>query len=394
LPDEAPIPVDPRAIEVLSCTRASTGTTATLAGLILLAGQLARARVGAAEARDSIIERIDLYLPIAASEGRPQVIVLGAIRHAVLAGGVKGRLLAPVTLYDYLVQSVQPLLAALVEQNLDELDGEGFWRLYSALLHAKEVEATQKPKLSAFLGVFHRYLVIAGFDPLPRGLLGDCRPLPPAATVVWLHELEAALEYVAARAPTARIRLQASLGLVLGYWEPIRTEELGCVRIEDVHRGPPMYLVIYPRRTDGISVAPSTCRQSDIHDLRLKTLLLDLVRERLDVDHADVRDVLLGEPGKPRERHAEVITFRLMKDALVYATGDPLASYYDLRHTAFSREALPVLAGQRAHTDIVMFRHLSANGGHAGPESTRAYIHWIEEAMASMCRAGRPQAWF
>jgi len=130
---------------------------------------------------------------------------------------------------------------------------------------------------------------------------------------------------------------------VLGYWIPLRTIELWCIRISDVHISNPMFITVYTRQRDGGGKVKSLRRQEDVSDTQLKQLLLDMVELRQNEDDADNEDFLMGQPQKPGERHEQVLTARLMNDALKWATGDAAASYYDLRHTVFSARARKVL---------------------------------------------------
>lgn len=44
-------------------------------------------------------------------------------------------------------------------------------------------------------------------------------------------------------------------------------------------------------------------------------------------------------------------------------------------------------------TDVLTWYQVSAQGGHAGPASTTAYIHQLETAMETASRCARPSAW-
>jgi hypothetical protein len=322
-------------------TFGQTADTSIVDQLKIYVGQVARSKGAKDSGREKILLRIQQQMPVAAQAGRTQIIVLGAIRHAILAGGVRGEPWAPITIYEYLRQGISQLLMTLLKEELDSLNGEKFYEIYVALL--QEIKLSQRAKFEAFLLAFHRYLLICGYDHLPRALSGKKELVPPAAAVVWKHELDLALTYVDAVGPTPRVVLQAKLGLVLGFWIPLRTVELWCIRMCDVHINNPMFIAVYTRQRDGVGKVKSLRRQEDDLDMQLKKLLLEMVELRQNEDDADDEDYLLGQPHQPGMRHEQVSTAKLMNDALKWATGDATASYYDLRHTAFSTRGRKVL---------------------------------------------------
>ena len=308
--------------------------------LVAFVGKVARDKPAKDVGRALILEKIQMLIAIAAQIGRGQLIVLGGIKHALQNGGVRGSLWAPVTVYEYLRQGVKGLAGVLVKAELDEMTGEQFHAEYCKLL--EKIKVSQRSKFEAFLLAFHRFLVVCGFDPLPRALTGKQESLPPAAATITNEELVLALHYIAEVAPNVRVALQARLGIVLAFWIPIRTIELWCIRVDDVHAKVPMFITIYPRQRDGVGKNEAMRRQEDIQDTPssiFKELLIDMVNERRLVDFADGEDFLLGRPGHPGVRHEQLLTTKLMNDALKWASGNSFASFYDLRHAAFSRRA-------------------------------------------------------
>jgi len=309
------------------------------------AGKTARLRGAKDHGRALIVDRIDLALPLASREGRAQVMVLLGARHAIESGGVRGGLWAPVTIYEYLRVGLKRLLNRLLECDVDALDGEQWFMLYTEVLASPGVLTSQLGKFAAFLEVFHRYLVVCGADPMPRALAGNGELMPPVAAVLWPDELDEALAFIATSGASERVRQQAALGLVLGFWVPLRAVELWCIRVGDVHTRIPVFVAAYTRERDGVGKAPSLRRQEDIHAPRLVRLLIDMVNLRRLQDHAGDEDVLFGEPGTRDGRHEEQATDSLMNAAIRDASGDAAGSYYDLRHASFSRRAVQVLEG-------------------------------------------------
>ncbi len=308
--------------------------------LVAFVGYTAREKIAKDTGRDRILTKIQLLLPISAELGRGQLIVLGAIKHALVVGGLRGYLWSPITVYEYLRQGIKDLAVLLVTERLDAMTGEDFHTEYRKML--EKIKLSQRPKCGAFLTAFHRFLVVAGFDPLPRSLTGRQDPTPPAADTVSEFELELALQYIMDVAPNHRVALQGRLALALAFWIPLRTIELWCVRVGDVRTKVPMFITIYPRARDGVGKNQAMRRQEDVQSIDssiLKSLLIDMVNERRMTDFADDEDYLFGRSGYPDQRYEQLLTTKLMNEALRWASGDERASFYSLRHSAISRRA-------------------------------------------------------
>lgn len=326
-------------------TRAVSEETATLEDVILYVGQVARDAGDMGASRRKICDYMRESLPLAAREGRGQVLVLSAACHVVVAGGMRGRPLAPGTLYDYFRTTLRKVQEVFFQRDPEALTGEEFWRLYRSIVLEADIPAARRPKLSAMLEVFHRYLVIVGCEPLPRSIAAGHPLAPPLAAVVWEDELEAAVDYVAYANVDESVKRQCILALRLGFFIPIRAYELWCIRLGDIGGGHQLTLDIYPRRRDGVRKSESTRRQVDIRDRELATQLLD-ARARRQEDGASPEHVLFGDMSCRDARYEEFVTTNLINQALKVATADLRASFHDLRHTAFSRAAIPVLGGQ------------------------------------------------
>ena len=379
----------PDGIDAHRLAGGAKGGAATFKLLIAYVSNVARDKPSKDHGRALIVERINLLLPAAAKEGPDQVLILGAIRHALQAGGMRGGLWAPVTIYDYLRVALPELSELLVGKDISTLAGAAMHGIYAAML--AKVRESQRPKFAAFIQVFHRFLTLAGAEPLPSALLCGADTLPPAAAAVWPSELARVIDYVDVVSPTVRIALQAKLLLLMGSLIPTRTVEFWCIRLGDVFISEVISVVLYPRRRDGVGKSPSVRRIEDVEDLALRRVLIDLVKLRRH-DGALDADLLLGQPGLPGSRHAQQSTEGLANAALRWATGDERASVYDLRHTCFSNKAAEILA-RAEPTDGLPFLQLSAQGGHAGPDSTWWYIHRIEPALVQWSRRARSASW-
>lgn len=141
-------------------TFGQTADTSIVDQLKIYVGQVARSKGAKDTGRERILLRIQQLMPVSTQAGRTQRIVLGAIRHAIVAGGVRGEPWAPITIYEYLRQGISQLLVTLLNKELDSLDCEGFYEIYAAVL--LEIKLSQRAKFEAFLLAFHRYLLICG----------------------------------------------------------------------------------------------------------------------------------------------------------------------------------------------------------------------------------------
>lgn len=315
-----------------------------IAKLVTDFGRVARQNGSKPGGREKLMELVQGAIPRALQAGRAQMLIIGGLVSVLLHGGVRGRALAPVTIYEYSRQHLEGLATDLAKAGVDSRSGEQWLSTYKEML--KKVLPSQQGKLTAFLEAFHVFLVLVGMERLPASICGHRASIPPAAAIVTDHELGLALAFVREHAETQVIAAQASIALLLGFEVELRTYELWCIRMVDVQLEHPPYLVVYPRRCDGTGKTPSLRRQDDLFNRVLLRLLVAFKNRRLTVDFAsDDEDLFFGEPGAPDQRHAQEKTMRLVNASLAWATGKRVASFYDLRHTAFSRKAQRVLKG-------------------------------------------------
>jgi len=327
-------------------TRSSSDGEATLGDLVTFVGQVANDRQDKGVGRAKIGDHIRASVALAQREGRGQVLVLGAANHVVENGGMRGTLLAPVSLYEYFRLSLKRVQRALQMTDPEAMVGEDFWAVYQEVILDPEVPESQRTKVASMLEVFHRFLVIVGCEPLMRSLVTGARVAPPAAAVVWLEELEAAIRFVLRAQVSQEVKAQCVLGLRLAYYLPIRSYELWCIRVGDIDGTERVTLDIYPRRRDGVRKTRATRRQVDITERELAALMLDAQRYRRAQGASD-EDVLFGDPAKPDGRFEEMLCTRLMNVALKVGTQSDGAALHDLRHGAISRAAIEVLKGGR-----------------------------------------------
>jgi hypothetical protein len=327
-------------------TRSMSGSEATVADIVTFVGQVASDRQDPGAGRAKISDYIRSSAPLAALEGRAQVLVLGAANHVVENGGMRGTPLAPVTLYEYFRLTLKRVQRALLNSDPEVMLTEEFWSVYQSVIHDPEVPESQRTKVAAMLEVFHRFLVIVGCAPLQKSLVTGSRVAPPAAAVVWQEELMAAIDYICAAPVSTEVMDQCVLGIRLGYHIPIRSYELWCIRVGDIRGQECVTLDIYPRRRDGVRKTSATRRQVVVTNRELAAFLLDMQRRRRERGASD-EDVLLGDPARPDGRFEEALCTRLMNVALKVGTKNDSAGFHDLRHSAISRASIIVLQGGR-----------------------------------------------
>jgi hypothetical protein len=327
-------------------TRRNSSSEVTVDEIVTYVGQIAGDRQDAAAGRQKISDYIRSSVPQAAREGRSQVLVLGGANHVVESGGISGKVLAPVTLYEYFRLTLRRVLRALIDVDPEAMVAEEFWTLYQSVILDPEVPESQRTKVASMLEVFHRFLVIVGCEPLHRSLVTGAPIAPPAAAVVWPDELHEAVRYVQRASVPQDVKNQCALGLRLGFQVPLRSYELWCIRVGDIGGTECVTLDIYPRRRDGVRKTSATRRQVEIADSEVAKLLLDMQRRRRAQGASD-EDVLLGDPAVPDGRFEEMLCTRLMNTALKVGTRNDRAGFHDLRHTAISRAALWILRGGR-----------------------------------------------
>jgi hypothetical protein len=327
-------------------TRTSSDSEEVLSDVVTFVGQVAGDRKDKGAGRAKISDYIRSSAPLASREGRAQVLVLGAANHVVESGGLRGTPLAPVTLYEYFRLTLKRVQRVLVDTDPEALQSEDFWVLYQEVILDPEVPESQRAKVASMLEVFHRFVIIAGCEPLTRSLVTGSRIAPPAAAVVWDEELEAAIRFVYAASVSQDVKDQCMLGLRLAYDLPLRSYEIWCIRVGDIAGTDCVTLDIYPRRRDGVRKTSATRRQVIIRDRALAARLLDMQRRRRAQGATD-EDVLLGDPARPDGRLEEMLCTRLMNVALKVGTQNNDAGLHDLRHGAISRAAIAVLRGGR-----------------------------------------------
>ncbi len=373
---------------LVDCAHVRTDRMVTVMETTRVAAKLAAKRQPPGTSRLSLAREIRAILPTAAAHGRAQLLVLSGCLHLVEGGGARGRLLSPRSLAGYICETCLPLARELATRDVDGLDGSAWRQVYQVVLD--RVKPSQRGKAEAFLTAFHRFMIEFGAEPLDASLSKRLELDPPAAQMIWPHELERAIEIVRATPVGDRVRDQAELGLRLASIVPIRVNELWDIRLRDLSFTDwGVILSVYPRPQDGANKSAATRRTVDIVDAALVSMLTDFVRRRL-LEAGAEGDLLLGAPRAPGQRWEERATNELMNRSLRAATGDPRVSFHDLRRAAIARPIGAALAPGHVATDRSEMQAISAWVGHSRPNSTRAYTHQFEAAIAAHAALARP----
>lgn len=391
--DDRGIDVLDKRLAALDSTYGVSKKTNSFSSLVKRISHLANSKFAKDKGRLEIISYVDELIPIAQEEGRDQTLILLATVHAVEFGGISGILWAPVTIAGYTRLAEKYFLPAWFTSTDDERTGQFMYDLYQAC--TLEVLPSQRAKFMAYLEIFHRFLVIDGYEPLPKPLSGHGIAKPADATDVCPMAQDRACGFIDHFATSEQVRLQCNVLIRAGGKIPLRTYEPWCFRLNDIHEEAPVYLDIYPRRSDGQGKNTALRRQEGVEDLPLIRLLIDLKKLRLSANAND-NDLLFGEPGAPGKRHEQDLCQRLVNASLRWATGNPRATFYDLRHTVFTLRAQPFLVGDNhgiENFDGFGFSDMSTSGGHAGAGSTYPYINRVEGPIAHFSQKNRPVAW-
>ena len=170
---------------------AQTGDMSVINKLVREFGRIARLKASKPKGRDDMMEWAQSSIPGALLAGRAQMLVVGGVVSVLVHGGVRGKPLAPISMYEYSRQHLVGLTADLAQAGVDNRSGQQWLSTYREM--TKKVLPSQQGKLASFLEAFHLFLVLAGMERLPASILGQRTPTPPAAAIVTDHELGLAL---------------------------------------------------------------------------------------------------------------------------------------------------------------------------------------------------------
>jgi integrase len=329
-------------------------------------------------ARQRMVECIDKNFPAALVEGQMQALALLSLKEVIQTGGMRGRLLAPSSIITYLGTTFVLWVRALIDLGM-ESEPVAYISSYSSILSAQP--SSRQGQVKALIDILHTRIVLRG-APLLRSPRSMQRQSIPRAQFLWPHEIELALEYVASASGDPRVAAQARLVIVLGLAIPLRTSEYFQIRLVDVCPNGIASLVVFPRRMDGKHKSPHNRLHADIHDVQLcEALLMHKVKrcaeEALPSENSSPNLFFFGAPGYSDSPCAVTETIDLVNRALRWATGDPQASVYSLRHTVISNRALLCMTSE-PDTDALVWEAMSKDCGHGNPDSTSGYVHQIE----------------
>jgi hypothetical protein len=246
---------------------------------------------------------------------------------------------------------------------------------------------TQQGKAAALVQALHNRLILRGAPPLHRPISSKTPQIIPAAAVIWPHELELAKDYVCKISTDDRVEMQALLCLQLGEEIPLRTYEYFSFKLRDILRDGANEVVVAPARSMDKDKSIHSRMRHEIEDPECISSLQEFKQMRLREDElpgggANPDRPLFGKPGQAKAYKQEE-TLDLINRALKWATGNPTASLYDLRHAVISRRALNVLSGTN-QTDMVEWDQLSRGCGQGTASATQFYIHQVEEPLSKL----------
>jgi hypothetical protein len=306
--------------------------------------RIVSSKVSKLVARSKMIEQTDDLIPLAKLEGRAQTIGLTALAEVLKFGGVRGDILSPVSIAQYTSTIFLKFVGQLITLDGAE-EASSFEVAYQKII--KTCIPTQQGKAAALLQALHNRLILRGAPPLNHPISTKTPQIIPAAAVIWPHELELAKEYVLKSGAENRVKKQALLCLQLGSEIPLRSYDYFSFRLRDILRDGASEVVVAPTRSADKDKSIHAHMRHEISNPDCITSLQEfkqmrLIEEELPDGSQNLEIPMFSKPGQ-RGVYKQWETMVLINAGLKWATGNPTASLYDLRHTVISTRALNVL---------------------------------------------------
>jgi hypothetical protein len=302
---------------------------------------------------------------------------------------------APGTPYDYVRSLAADFLALFGGVDFARLSQKKYEELYTRLMGSEP-----DPRRSTALRQLHRFLREWDLVPaLPHKARTGVIAPRVRANVIWRHEVDLALDWVAGCERT-RVIDMVECALALASDGNFRTGELCWLRLEGirVHESC-IEIDVNPRRSDPSPKSIESQRRVLIEDPRAVGIVSKFViRRRLEEKRSStlaeasevdehVQGYLFCHPSDPDHPYKPAALARTLNLLLKAATGDPTVSIHTFRHTqGSSRTQSAYLTPTSADINPIDIAG-SAMGHASGGTLLHSYAHRVERPISTCAEA-------
>jgi hypothetical protein len=296
--------------------------------------------------RASMLRRLRALAPACEAAGGWVAFLLFVAVTLIKVGTRETRPLAPRTIVAYIPLGFHALAARLATLPIADASTLDWMALvYEPALADPNVPEGQRGKLAACLAAFHDILCsVLGAAPLETRLSAEKTGPVVCAELVWPHEVQRALAWLAASPPEDRLLAQSHAVLALLASGAFRSEDAFHLHVAGVrHDGDALQLAIDPLPSAGEGKTTAARRTVRITDPMAGAVLLAWLERRL-TEGALPRDLLFGDPEDGRRAYRRGATIGVLNSVLKAATGEPRVGTHELRHAFLSiaREGMGV----------------------------------------------------
>lgn len=307
-------------------------------------------------------------------------LLLAWVIDFVESGGLKERRPRPKTIEKYVRNTIRELHEYLAGQDVFSLPPEKFGEIYTQIL--TNVSSGNRTHCLTGLKTWHAFLVEC-FD-VPRlesGLDAEEGPAIPNANVIWPHEIDLLLQWIASSSIDERLKAQLDVCIRLAANIRLRAKELFLLRRYNLRRtADGLEIEVAPLANTGSLKSESARRVQALCDPESVRRLLAW-NDRRQVEGALWSDYLFGDPYSPERVYRLGSTYIMINRLLKAVTGDSSVSLHTLSHTWASNAVLDALTTP-IEIDVPPLEQVATLAGHRSAQTTvTQYFHFPAEAI-------------
>lgn len=294
-------------------------------------------------------------------------------------GTKRKKSLAPTTPSDYLNSMAEDFHVALDGVRLYGIDKTTYTGIFHKLMNSG---ATTNSARIAALKAVHQFLrAWWQVPPLPTDLLSLQIEFNVHANVVWPHERERLLEWLAVDSTGSRFVAQLGAALEIVGDAPVRIGELLVLRIGNVlDEGDHLVVEIARELRDGREKSREGRRRVVIRDITAMAIVRAWLARRA-AELATHDDYFFGQPDRPTELAHSGKMYFWLNLLLKTVTGDESISLHSFRHSYASQHMAAMLL-QDNDNEVNPLDGLANEMGHVGGHVTAVnYCHLYERGL-------------